>query len=282
MRILADSRMNKRARRFAAAVLHDIGQEKPLDPASIEALIVAGRQKEDERLFETVLGAIEDAPGLSRATVVARLTPQSESAQYLDVLHPAPLLARLAQVSLAEDLPLIKRLMDRFGSTASAEAHYLIQAALHIPAEPAADVLGNWYMRYEALRPHIAVGLARRQGFPRDRLDRLAAWGDARTRIIVKTIERAPDAQSTLLAYLVNGRPEERFQAASLAGFAEPAGLDVPLRNLLNFHDARYYPSDAFLRHAAMTSLVRHALIASLPAPATPRPAPGESAPRSP
>jgi hypothetical protein len=77
VRIVADSGMDKRARFFAAAVLRDIGREKALDPASIEALIVAGRQKGDERLFEVVMAAIEEAPGLSRATVVARLNPQS-------------------------------------------------------------------------------------------------------------------------------------------------------------------------------------------------------------
>ena len=61
-RMVADPRMDKRARHFAAAVLHDIGHDKALDPASIEALIVAGHQKEDERLFENVMEAIEDAP----------------------------------------------------------------------------------------------------------------------------------------------------------------------------------------------------------------------------
>ena len=282
VRILADTRMERRARYFAAAVLRDIGHEKTLDPATIEALIVVGRQKGNERLFEMVIEALDEAPGLSRAMVVARLTPQSEAAQYQDVLYPAPLLARLAKISLAEDLPLLKRMMERFGNAAEVEAHYVVDAALRIPGEQAGDILGNWYVRFAGLRPHIAFGLAVRQGFPRDRLDRLVARGDARTRIIVKTIQRAPDAQATLLNYLVNGSPDDKFHAASLAAMGEPAGLDVPLRNLLTFHDARYYPSDAFLRHAAMASLVRLALIASRPDPATPRPAPAESPPRSP
>ena len=282
VRIVADSRMDNRARRFAAAVLRDIGHDKALDPATIEALIVAGRQKGNERVFEVVIEALEDGPGLSRATVVARLTPQSEASQYQDILYPAPLLARLAKISLAEDLPLLKRMMERFGNAAEVEAHYVVEAALRIPGELAADILGNWYVRYVGLRPHIAFGLAGRQGFPRARLERLVSQADARTRIIVKTILHAPDAQATLLGYLVNGSPEQKFQAASLAAMGEPAGLDAPLRNLLTFHDARYYPSDALLRHAAMASLVRLALIASRPAPATPPPAPDESAPRSP
>jgi hypothetical protein len=281
-RIVADSRMDKRARHFAAAVLNDIGHQKSLDPGSLEALIVAGRQKDDERLFETATEALEDMPGLSRATVVARLSPQSESSKYQDVLYPAPLLARLAKVSVAEDLPLIKRMMARFGENASVEAHFLVEAALHVPGALAADILQNWFIRYVGLRPHIGFGLAKRQGYPRDWLERLAARGDARTRIIIKGIAQAPDVQATLLGYLVNGTPEEKFQAASLAAFGSPAGLDAPLRNLLTFHDARYYPGDALLRHAGMAALVRFALIASVPDPATPPTAPAGSAPRSP
>jgi hypothetical protein len=282
-RILADTAMESRARRFAAAVLRDIGRQKPLEPASIETLIVAGRQKGDETwLAEIAIEVVEEVSGLSRATVLARLNRTGAAAQQQDVLFPAPLLARLAKVSLVDDLPLLKSMMTRFGDHSTVEAHYLVEAALHVPGDQAADVLGNWYVRYPPLRPRIGVGLARRDGFPRDRLERLVARGDARTQISVKVVQGAGDTRDTLLRYLVNGSAEEKFAAASLAAFIGPAALDEPLRNLLTFQDARYYPNDALLRHAAMASLVRLALIASRPAPATPPPAPVGSAPRSP
>ena len=83
-------------------------------------------------------------------------------------------------------------MMERFGNAAEVEAHYVVDAALRIPGEPAGDVLGNWYVRFAGLRAHIAFGLAARQGFPRAQLDRLVARGDARTRIIVKTISAPP------------------------------------------------------------------------------------------
>ena len=196
---------------------------------------------------------------------MARLSAESESSQYQDVLYPAPLLARLAKVALPEDLPLLKRQMERFGSSASVEAHYVVEAALRVPGWPAAEVLAAWYNRYVGLRAHIAFGLARRPGYPHAWVERLAAAGDARTQIMVKTLLHAPDAQPTVLRYLVEGSPEEKFQASSLAAFTSPAGLDKPLRTLLTFHDARYYPGDALLRHAAMESLLRLALIASRP-----------------
>jgi hypothetical protein len=281
-RIVADTRMTVRARYFAAAILRDIGHDEPLESASIEALIAAGRQKGDElRLPAMAIEAMEDAQSLTRETVLARLAERPRSAQTQDVLFPAPLLARLAKVSVAEDLPLLKRMMQRFGEAAGVEAHTLVEAALHIPGGPAADVLGNWYVRYTGLQTHIAFGLASRDGFPRDRLMRLVARGDARTQIVVKTVLQEPDARDTLLRYLINGSPQEQLEAASLAALSGQAGLDEPLHRLLGFRDARYYPNDALIRHAAMASLVRLALIASRPAPAKPRPPRDGSAPRS-
>jgi hypothetical protein len=172
-------------------------------------------------------------------------------------------------------------MLERFGDAGGMEAHYAIDAALHIPGAAVGDALGNWYVRYEGLRTHIAFGLANREGFPRDRLLRLVARGDVRTQIVVKTIIHASDARETLLAYLVNGTPEDKFQAASVAALTGQAGIEEPLRRLLAFQDSRYYPNDALIRHAAMSSLIRLALIASRPAQATPRSPPAGSAPRS-
>src|SRR5262249_50261391 len=160
-RIVADTRMDWRARRFAAGLLGEIGHERPLDPASLEALITAGRPQGDEtRLPAIAIEAIEEASGLSREMVVERLTRSGATARRQDTLFPAPLLARLARVSIAEDLPLLKGMMERFGDAAGIEAHYVVEAAMRIPGQPAADVLGNWFIRYAALRPHIGFGLA--------------------------------------------------------------------------------------------------------------------------
>ena len=125
------------ARLFAAAALRDIGNVKPLEPASVEALIVAARTKgTDERLRDIATAAVENADSLSRADVVARLKSRSsEASARNDVLFPGPLLARLAKVSTAADLPLLRQTIERFGEHDSPEAHYAVDAALNIPGE---------------------------------------------------------------------------------------------------------------------------------------------------
>ena len=246
---------------------------------------MAGRQKgRGATLPEIAIEAIEEASGLSRATVVARLNRTGSAAQHQDVLFPAPLLARLAKVSIADDLPLLRKMMARFGEHGAIEAHYVVEATCTFRASrrPTSSATGS--NRYPPLRSHIGVGLARRDGFPRDRSGsaRLAR-GDARTQIMVKMVQGAADARTCCHGTSSTAAPRTSSPPRRWLLSIGPPALDEPLRNLLTFHDARYYPNDALLRHAAMASLVRAlALIASRPVPATPRPAPAESAPRSP
>jgi hypothetical protein len=226
----------------------------------------------------------------------------TSTAEQQDVLRPGALLARLAKVAAAPDLPLIFRLMDRFGTTAGPEPHAIVEAALHVPGRGAEDGLIRWFDRYEKLQIHIAIGLIARSSFPRDELDQLIARGAARTQMIAKTIQHAPDAQATLLRYLRGDDIGDKLAAAQLAGITEQASARADLLGLLTFEDARYYPNDALIRHAAMTSLLRIGLATSRPsaaaaagaevtepageappaAPATPPSGTGESAPRSP
>jgi len=266
-RIVADTRMDVMARLFAAAALRDIGKIKPLEPASVEALVVAARTKgADERLRDVATGAVENADSLSRADVVARLTSRSsEASARNDVLFPGPLLARLAKVSTAADLPLLRQTVERFGDHDSPEAHYAVDAALNIPGDPPLNYLGNWFIRYPRLQTHIGLALATRDSYPRAWLDRLMTHGNARTRIVVKLARHDADAGPTLLAYLQRGDIDERFQASSVAWLAGQVGVEDTLRALLTYRDARFYPHDALVRYSAMMSLVRLALIKSRP-----------------
>jgi hypothetical protein len=278
-RIVSDTRIDIIARFFAAATLRDIGSVKPLDPPTVEALLIAARGKgKDEYVRDVAIRAIENAESLSRPDVIARL--QGRSAQpgaRNDQMFPAPLLARLAKVSTAADLPLLKQMMDRFGDHDGPEAHYVVDAALNVGGQAPNTYLNNWFIRYRRLQTHIGLGLAERDGFPRVWLDRLLAHGDARTRIVVKLVRRDADAATTLHAYLQRGDIDEKFQASSVAWLAGRTDVKAPLLGLVAFQDARYYPHDALVRHAAMMSLVRLALLSSRPptttTPTTPTPA---------
>jgi hypothetical protein len=110
-------------------------------------------------------------------------------------------------------------------------------------------------------------------------MDRLMLRGGARTQVIIRSLRHDPDVDQTLARYLDAGEIEDRFQAADLAGVLGTRAIVDHLRPLLDFHDARYYPSDALIRHAAMASLVRQAL-AMTKAPSQ-APPPSSSAPPS-
>lgn len=271
-RILLGNQYEPRAHLFAAAALRDLGHQKALDPATIEALIVAARRRSNFDEDETAIpafDAIADAAVLSRAEVVARIrgSDRSSPTARQDVLFPGPLVARLARVAIAEDLPLLAQVMERFAATKGPEADLAVEAALHVPGGEADAVLTNWFNRFEGLRAHIAVGLLARSSFPRDRLERMVAHGGARPRIIVKAIEHAPDTGAALIDALDHGEIIDKLAAAELAGLVGQPGPEASLRRALGYRDDRYYPNDALVRHAAMRSLVRITLSAVKPAP---------------
>lgn len=281
-RITADPKIDLKARRFAAAILRDIGTAKPLDRASIDALIVAGRMKAKEKLLpELANEALENATNLPRAEVVARLAGENKTPEArVDVLQPGPLLARLSTVATAEDVPLLRHLMSRFGRSDGHEGHYIVAATLNIPGEAANASLGNWMVTYPKLETHIGIGLALREEFPRDKLLRLLERTTARTELLVRGAVRAANTQASLLAYLKSEDLEDRFQAAALAPIAENAEVVAELYRLVDFEDARIYPNDVLLRHAAAGSLVRIALArAKRPATTTAAAAPAGPAP---
>ena len=271
-RILLGNKHEPRAHLFAAASLRDLGRQKPLDPATVEALIVAARRRNDpdeEQTASPAFDAIAEAAVLSRAEVVARIkgSDQSSPTARQDVKFPGPLVARLARLSIAEDLLLLTEVMDRVATTKGPEADVVVEAALHVPGAHADAVLVNWFNRYEGLRAHIAIGLLERSSFPRDRLDWMLARGSARPRLMVKAIEHAPDAGALLIDTLDHGEIGDKLAAAELVGIVGQSGAETSLRRALAYRDDRYYPNDALVRHAAMRSLLRITLGAAKPVP---------------
>jgi hypothetical protein len=275
-RILADPKVEGRGHRFATITLRTIGRGKPLEPVAIEALIVAARRKRDAEYWgRAALEALHDAVALSRAQVIERIDRRGKAtaAQQQDVLSPGPLLARLGAVALEEDLPLLSRLMDRFGDGEGPEAEMIVEAVLHVPGEYADARLINWFNRYKHLRTILAIGLLNRPSVGRDRVLRLVERSDGRTQMVVKLALQDPNAPTIVLRYMQLGEIQDKLAAAELAGLTAQASAKPQLRKLLQYRDARYYPNDVLVRHAAMSALVRIAFVASRPPAAATAPA---------
>jgi hypothetical protein len=271
-RILNGNQFQPRAHLFAAALARDIGQRQALDAATVEALIVAARRKgppDEGSAADVAFDAIAGSEALSHAEVVARLEghDQSSAARRPDVLMPAPLLARLARISIADDLPLLRRMMSRFGDFETPEAGLIVAAALHIPGEQADARLINWLNRYPLLATQIALGLLGRATVPRAQLESAVARASVFTQLLVKKVSHAPDADATLLGYLRDRDLGRSLAAAEIAGLTGQVSAVPDLWTLVSFRDARYYPNDAIVRHVGMQALVRIALGLTAAAP---------------
>ena len=282
-RIAAGKEYEPRAHLFASAILRDLGRKQPLDlPRVVSLIMAAGRadgRGEDGRVVPA-LQALAEAEALSRTDVIRRLDPEGTSAAHVDFTYPAPLLARLTTVATADDLPLLGRMMGRFGDKEGVEAELVVEATLHVPGEQADARLINWFNRYDHQRLHIGVGLTSRPTVPPATLARLIARADARTQMVMKSVTHAPDTQATMRHYLREGTLEQKVAAAEVAGVIGGSDLRPDLVPLLYFDDARYYPADGVVRYEGMAALVRIAIRGSKPsAPATSAPLSAAPAP---
>jgi hypothetical protein len=278
-RILNGNQFEPRAHLFAAALARDLGRHQPLEAATVEALIVAARRRgsnDEERVGRVAFEAIADAEVLSRADVVGRLDghDQSTPGRRNDVLMPAPLIARLTRVSIADDLPLLSELMARFASYETPEAALVVEATLHVPGDQADARLINWMNQHPRLRVQIAVGLAGRTSITPAQRERFLTRAGAAARIIVLKLSKAPDADAVVLRYLRGGTPEDQLAAAELAGITVQASAAPDLWPLVNFRVDSYYPNDALMRHTAMQALLRITLAKTAKPAASPEAVP--------
>lgn len=273
-RLVAGTQYEPLAHAFAAAALRELQRTKPLDPATVEALVTAGRRKsiQEQRTVAVVYQTLRDAAALSREDVIARLTINSGASAGPDVLMPGPMLARLVTTATAADLPLLGRIMARVGEPWTPEADLILEAVAGIPGSEADAKLVNWFNQYPEAQAQIANILFNRTSVPRAQLERLAVRGTAPARMIIKVREKARDAEATVLAYLVNGSPFEKAMAAEIAGVTAQVSAQGALFQLLRFRDDRYYPNDAVVRHVAMVALLRIALRTTATPPAAPAP----------
>jgi hypothetical protein len=249
-------------RLFAAAILRRMAGEHPLAAPSRAALFAASHDRHEE-LSSMALEAISRDTGLGRDEVLARLGGASPD-------H-GPLLARLAHVATAADLPLLRRLMPRFARGDGPEATSLVDAAGAVPGPEADAQLLAWFDAYEPLRARVTLRLLDRRPASLPALREIVGRGDGRMRLLVQVALGGPDALGALDQSLRAPDPNVRLFAARLAGMVREPRTGDGLWQLVNFRDDRYYPQDALMRHQAMVSLLRIALAAHRPPPQAPK-----------
>jgi hypothetical protein len=260
--VASDTHQDWFTRMFAVATLGRMALEHPLSAKSRPALFAAARDRHEE-MSRVAREVIAHDTGLARTEVLASLA--GASPDY------APLLARLARVATAADLPLVAGLMPRFAGSDGPEAASLVEAAGAVPSPEAEAKLVAWFDAYPALRARITLRLLGRSPSSQQALDHIVAAGDRRTRLLVQLARRAPDAPKALALALRTSDPNERLFAAQLAGMVGDSSASAALWPLVKFANDRYYPQDALMRHEAMAALIRIALATHRPPPRPPK-----------
>jgi len=250
-RLAGDFHQTLTVRVFEIGTLGRLGAKRSLVPAIRETLLAVAQEKNRELVAATTNALALDA-GFSRELVLDAL--KSSSPAY----HP--LLARLSHVATAEDLPVLASLMPRFATRPGSEATALIDAAARVPHPDAEALLMRWFDAHELLQKHIAFVLMARPHLERETALRLDAASDRDIHLLVRVMARAPDALALMKKTLRTGAPPQRLFAAFLAGVVRDPRLKPELWALVNFRDDRFYPSDARLRHGAMSALLWIAL----------------------
>lgn len=255
-KLVTDKTVPQDVRFFAVALLRDLASLHPLSAAARTALFPMTADS-NRRLADMADLAISRDEGISRATVLSWLAAPSAAHR--------PLLARLSRVVTEADLPLLASLMPRFADeetrgdahlAESPEALHLIEAAANVRGSAAEAYLVSWFDQYPALRVTIALHLMARGPSSRATFGHLLARGDPRVNLLVKMVSQAPDASSLLIQSLGASDPGQRLFAAQLAGVARASEGRAALESLVRFSDARYYPRDVMIRHAAASSLL--------------------------
>lgn len=246
-RLANDLHQTLTVRATSTANLGDIAAVGSLPPDARETLLSVSEYK-NRLLASIATRAIAGDKTLSRDEVLSRLAGPSPA--YV------ALLARLAHVSTAQDLPLLAKLMNDHRGKADPVAVALIGVAAAIPGPEAEALLLTWFEAAVPLRRRIAARLMARPAIQATTVESLNKSSERDVRLLIRLITAAPDALDLLQEQLRDPDPDQRLFGIVVAGFAPDARIKDQLWRLVNFRDDHFYPSDALVRHAAMSSLL--------------------------
>lgn len=251
VRLATDVRQRLAVRLSAIGTLGKMGRKKALSARTRLALLGASQEKNAE-LSYAASQALKKDIGFSRELVLAALAKPTPAY--------APLFERLARVATVEDLPVLRQHMPRFAARPGAETDALTEAVARLSGGDAEALLLTWFDAHPLLRRSIAFRLIARSELEPSTEAHLAAAKDRDVRLLVRVIRRLPDGLSLLQHELRSAETPDRQFAAFLAGLVREPRVEQELWSLVNFRDDRFYPDDARIRHAAMSSLLWIAL----------------------
>ncbi len=256
-RVLAGRGNATRARYLAAVILGDIGEDQPLPPDALSALLAASHDSDDE-VAEAASRAVSRLAQLDR-TKVHELYQQHPGAR-------TALLARLEEVASAEDLPFLTQQFSRaIAAENQDDLKSIIGAVGHIPGPQAYGTLIRWYENNSSPRFTLALTLIRREDRNVQQLQQLAAQHAGIGGLVLGFGTEDPRTINAARVILTSGQISDRLQAAILVGLLHQRELLPQLWTLASYSNNNYYPADAVIRNAAMGAIIRIEMAGSAP-----------------
>jgi HEAT repeat protein len=256
-KILEGKTRSEWARFFAVVIIGNIGREREIGPRALRALIGATRH-EDEDIAEAAARGIAWLEQLPRDDVVHKLTQPGADQQAL--------MLRLAVVAEPADVPFFRRRVVGMKNADRLEREAIIYGLTRIADQSAEQLLVEIYKQHEELRLQVAIALFERR-LPKAQLLQLAAMDDGPAGLFIALAKRSPGAVEQARQMLTGRDPDHRFKATHLVRVTGKTSLTKELRQLAGYHDPRYYPHDAFVRHGALMALLEFEVRRAVGAP---------------
>jgi hypothetical protein len=235
-------------RLLAAWLLHDFAYLNILTEESLDALLLASTETAEERVADKAIEGVRIATLLDRARV----------RQMLDQNHVArrALLIRLSDIATEEDLAYLESQYYKTSQQDDAVRSAIVAGIGRIPGQPAAQLLIRWFEKYPANRENIAFALINRNDIDPTQLARLAALANDVGTLVLKLQLQTADAIPSAKFLLRRGDINARIQTALIVGRVHLADVLDDLWDLASYRNYAYYPSDSFVRRAALSAIL--------------------------
>jgi hypothetical protein len=236
-------------RYFAVRALGRMGRAAPLPSSGLDALLEISDDWEHNELASVARSEVATLPELDAAAIWKRLR--------LSTKGRSALFLRLASCGEPVDAVALSRFRNRIASFSRAEKQSFLVAIASLPSQDRVALLEMAYreMLDKPSQTHLASLVPDSGPSGAHLAARILAEQRGAPRVVLKVKSGAKDVSTDVAKLLRSGDVFDRVVAAQLAVDTNDRAQMPILWELASYRSDTEYPSDAYVRHAAMQNL---------------------------